>query len=173
MAHQHWSDDYQDMEELARRLEEVFRQASVTVLRASGVSAEKMVDAMIDLQASILRFDDFAKKGLWQAAEDKQVRRLAADNVFLGAVLTSAVALSEYKKAPRNVSQPDSKAVRQLRRLSTTVPSLFLLSSATIHGLLGRSLLRRARQFSLRGTVSTGIGSLQHHLTALVRRQKS
>ena len=144
MVHGRYDPTFDEIERLARILERTVEKAQSTFLRAAGVPEEQMIAALVDIQSKLLRFDSHSKRRLEGAVEEKKVRDLAAGNLFLATVLTSAVTLTEFKRRPRLVSRRPWRLEKFLRNKSTTSPALLALSSTSLQLMVGRGIAEKS-----------------------------
>ena len=141
---QYWQPDpsYEDLRTLALKLEAAFNAANGKLLHAAGVTHETLVDRLAEVQAKLLRFDAHARRRFADALEEKRVKSLAQGNVFMACVLCSAVALSEFKNAPRPAASGAlGRRLDSLRRRSTNGLTLSAFTTASFYTLLGKGAL--------------------------------
>ena len=139
-----WKSDipFDELRGLALRLEAVFRAANEGTRRLAALEAGEVFEGFAATQAALLRFDEFEAKRFRTALEEAQVRTLAGDNVFLSCVLSSAVALRQFKHKPRAVAGRWMRPLGVLQSLSTSAPALWLFSVASFYGIFGKGAVR-------------------------------
>ena len=143
-----WDSDpaFADLKILAEKLEAAFAAANDAVLRAVGIDPEHLTEAVAAVQTKLLGFDEHAARRFREALEEKRVKTLSQGNVVMTCVLSSAVALSEFKGQPKLAGgaavSPLTKGLDVLRDRSTNGISLGLFAFASFYALLGRGAWR-------------------------------
>ena len=136
--------------QVALRLERIFKDVNRSMLATAGVPAELVVDGFFTIQSELLRFDRQEKLAFETALEEHRVRSLASQNIFVACVLSSAVALSQFKKRPQSTRKGIASLGNLLQRYSTNPLSLMAFSTTSMQTLLARGLLgnwRSRRRF--------------------------
>lgn len=135
------------IEELARRLEAAFTAINAGLLKAAGLHSDEIIDAFVGVQANLLGFDAHMRQALSEAMEEARVKTLSQGNIFMACVLSSAVALTAFKRQPQLASSRWSGLQRQLRRHSTSGPALAAFVWASFYGLLASKTWKRLQQY--------------------------
>lgn len=135
-----------EIEALARRLEAAFQTINRRLLRLAGVEAEAIVEAFGDVHAQMLGFDTHGRTALREAIESARVKTLSQGNIFVACALSSAIALSEFKRQPRLTNNRFARPLDRLRRLSTNALSLSLFAMSSFYALLGTKTYQRLAQ---------------------------
>lgn len=140
-----WSDDipFAELQAIAQKLEEAARRLNQRLLASAGLGPDELLPAFIETHAALLRFDEFGKKRLAQAVEEGRVHTLSGGNLFMTCVLSSAIALSEYKKLPRPVQSRFAPQLKFLKDNSTGVPALTMMAFASFYALIGRQAAKK------------------------------
>lgn len=140
-----WNHDISlaDLQALAQRLEAFAAGLNAKAMAIAGVASGEVVTAFANEQAKLLRFDHFDRRQLIEAIEEARVQTLAQDNVFLACVMSAALALKHFQQRPRSVEGRWGTQVAYLQKRSTGLPALWLLSVASIYGVLGRGAVKR------------------------------
>ena len=131
----------QHIHQVAWRLEQIFQGVNRSLLATAGVPAELVVDGFFKVQSELLNFDKEEKLAFETALEEQRVRSLACQNIFMACVLSSAVALSQFKKKPRSTRRGIASIGRFLQRYSTNPLTLLAFSSTSMQALIARGLL--------------------------------
>ncbi len=139
-----WEHDpaFADLKILAQKLEAAMNATNDALLRAAGVQGDALVDAFAALQVRLLRLDTHGERRFREALEEKRVKTLAQGNIFMSCVMTSAVALSEFKSQPRQAA--GGRLARGLERLkdrSTNPVSLSAFALTCFYSLLGKGAI--------------------------------
>lgn len=135
------------IEELARRLEAAFTAFNTSLLKAAGLNSDEIVEAFIDIQARLLGFDANAHQSLREAMEDARVKTLSQGNIFMACVLSSAVALTQYKRQPRQTSGRFLRLTRQLHQQSTSGPALAAFVWTSFYALMASQTWKRLQHY--------------------------
>lgn len=144
-----WDSDpaFGDLRQLALKLEAAFARANSALLKVSGVTPDEVLETFARVQGKILGFDDHALTRFRGALEEKRVKTLAQGNMFMTCVLSSAVALSEFKRQPRLARATIlQRRLDRLRSKSTNPVALGILASASFYALLGKGAWIRWRK---------------------------
>lgn len=136
-----------DIERIARRLEQMFFYVNDKLLEAAGISREQLIPRLAEVQGQILGFDEFMQKNFLEALEERRVRTLSGTSIFASCVLCSAVALSQFKRQPLNLSSRWARQLSMLQRRSTNPASLLLLSAASFSTLFGKQGAKRVEGY--------------------------
>ena len=145
---------FDDMRQLALKLEAAFAKANAAVLKAIALEPEAALASLAEIQGKILGFDDHGKKRFREALEEKRIQSLAQGNLFMTCVLASAVALSEFKSQPRAVaSGPVRRQLDRLRGQSTNGLSLGAFAFASFYALCGKGALSRLVAWRQKSTI--------------------
>lgn len=145
---------FEDLRALAERLEAALGKINKKLLSMAGVEEGGVVNAMTDAAAMILRLDEFSKKKLVKAVEEARVQSIARDAIPLACVLTAAVALTEFRKAPLPVAglaqrvmvaKVVGKGKKALRAISGLPPAVPAFSVAMLYAIAGMRLRDRLR----------------------------
>lgn len=134
------------LEELARKLEAAFVKVNSGLLKAAGLTTDDVVSAFVEVQAGILGFDEHGRMALREAVEAARVKTLSQGNIFMACVLSSAVALSEFKRQPLPTATRWSRLLRNVRTYSTNGPALATFAWASFYALMGSKTWARVRQ---------------------------
>ncbi len=136
-----WAGQFSDeeMQRLAKRLEEVISKAHTALVWAAAAPADDVVEAFVVAQQRLLGFDDFTSRRFREALENQRVKTLAQGNIFLTCALTSAVALTTAKEAPRPVARNMIEQGRNyLLGKSPSPLSLFTFAVTCFYAVLGQ-----------------------------------
>jgi hypothetical protein len=137
---------FAEMEALARRLEAAVAATNEALLKLAGIDSENIVAAFAETQGQLLGFDDLAMQKFRQALEDKRVTTLAMGNVFMTCVLSSAVALSEFKRLPqRSTGHSLLRRLDRLRTHSTNGLALAAFAWSSFYAVLGKGTWRKVK----------------------------
>jgi hypothetical protein len=136
-----------DLRAAAMKLEKIARKVNDAFLRVGSLDQDRLLPAMAEVYAEILRFDLHTREKFSQALEDKRVKTLAQGSVVMTCVMGAAVALTEFKRMPKPVSGSFlQRGLERLKGASSHPASLAGLSVAGFYGLMGRGLFLRARK---------------------------
>ena len=146
----------EEMRELARRLEELVRGMNGALLKLAAIDPDGVVDVFVETQAKLLFFDAAAKERLGTAIEDARVKSLARDDFLMSCLLTSAVALKQFKNEPRRVGGTVARLVNRLQGAATAPPSLWAFTLASLYGVLGSRAYARLQAAREKKTIKIG-----------------
>lgn len=137
----------EDLRVAAMKLEQAAKKVNSAFLRVGNVDQEKLLPALVNLYSQILRFDDFSRKKFQDSLEEKRVKTLAQGGVIMSCVMAAAVALTEFKRAPKPAISESilQKGLVRLKGVSSHPMSLAGLSLAGFYGLMGRGIFLRAK----------------------------
>lgn len=142
------------MKALAAKLEAAIQKAHAKLLQAILLEPESVLETLTGIQAKALGFDEHEKRRFHEALEEKRVKTLSQGNIFMTCVLTSAVALSEFKKMPRAASPGFlRRGVEVFKGKSTNGLSLGVFAFSSFYALLGRGAIKRLATFRQKGTI--------------------
>ncbi len=120
--------------------------ANKRLLALAAIEPDELVGVFSSVHAKLLRLDSHGQAALDQALEAKRVQTLAQGNLFMTCVLSSAVALSEFKRLPR---KPPSgllnNSLNSIKDFSTQPASLGVYTVACLYALIGQGVWRRIR----------------------------
>ncbi len=144
----------EELQELAKRLEELATKANASLLKLAKIEPEALIDVFAEQQAKLLRFDESAKKRFDAAIEEARVKTLARDSFFMGCLLTSAVALKQFKREPRRTGGFAARVTSKLQDVSTGVPALWAFTLASFYAVVGSRAFVRLREVREQKTIS-------------------
>jgi hypothetical protein len=151
-----WANDplFADLERLARRIEAGMAKANAALLQTAGLDEATLLDALAEVQSKMLGFDAHTQKAFRAAIDEKRVAAYARGSLVMAALLCSAVALSEFKRAPRS-AKPGllHRGVGRLRDLSTHGLALGAFTTATLSALVGSGAGKKLLAAAKRKTV--------------------
>jgi hypothetical protein len=143
-----WDQDpaFAGLEELARKMEKALAATNEALIKLAKIDPARVVETFAQVQAKILGFDVHATRKLMEAIEDKRVNTYAMGNLFMACVMTSAVALSEFKKQPQPANASFlRRRLGKLRQFSTNGLSLAALAWASFNAVLGQGALHQLK----------------------------
>ncbi len=134
-----------ELEELARKLEALLNGVNARLLHVARIDPEGVAQVFVEAQATLLHFDAAAKRRFHEAVEEARVKSLARDNFLMSCLLTSAVALKQYKREPRSVSLTGvrAKLAGKLKAMSTGKTALWTFTVASFYAVLGSAAYKR------------------------------
>lgn len=136
-----------DLRAAAMKLEKIARKVNDAFLRVGNVDQDKLLPAIAEVYAELLRFDQHTREKFSQSLEDKRVKTLAQGSVIMTCVMGAAIALTEFKRMPKPVSGSFlQKGLVRLKTASSHPATLAGLSVAGFYGLMGRGLFLRAKK---------------------------
>ncbi|MCX6109124.1 MAG: hypothetical protein NTZ90_05900 [Proteobacteria bacterium] len=144
-----WENDpaYADFRVLAQKLEAALSASNRLLISLASLTPEAVLPAFKAAQGQILGFDEHAMERFAVALEEKRVVTLSQNNIFMTCILSSAVALSEFKIQPQKADGGFlAKSLNKLRQHSTTSLSLGALAWASFYTVMGKGLLVHAKQ---------------------------
>jgi hypothetical protein len=134
----------EDLRALAMKLEETFQKAHAKLLSALALEPDTLLETLSGIQAKALGFDEHEVRRFQEALEEKRVKTLSQGNVFMTCVLSSAVALSEFKKLPKAASAGFfRRRLEAFKGQSTNGLSLSVFAFSSFYALLGRGAIKR------------------------------
>lgn len=137
---------FENLQEIAKRLEKVAKATNDALLKGANIEPGKVLEVVAETQAKMLRLDDHGKRRFVEALEEKRVRTFAQDSLVMTCVLSSAVALREFKNQPRRVDHSLFAApLTRLREKSTTGLGLGAFALATFYAVVGRGVTRHLK----------------------------
>lgn len=144
-----------EMEELARKLEAFLNGLNAKVLQLAKIDPEGVAQVFVEAQAQLLQFDASAKLRFEAAVEEARIKSLARDSFLMSCLLTSAVALKQFKREPRNVSDTGFKAriAARLRAHSTGKTALWTFTVASFYAVVGSAAYRKLTELKDRKPV--------------------
>ena len=144
-----WENDpaFADFEALARKLEVAAAATNEALLKLANIEPQRLVEAFAQVQVRLLGFDLHAIKRFHQALEEKRVNTYARGNLFMTCVLTSAVALSEFKNQPQLAGGGGvlRKRLDKMRVYSTNSLSLAAFAWASFYAVMGQGAWQQLR----------------------------
>jgi len=142
----------EDIQRLAKRIEEIVAKAHQALVWTVASPKDDVVEAFVVQQAKILGFDDYTARRFRESLENQRIKTLAQGNVFLSCALTSAVALTTAKEAPRPIAT-SLAAVGRNYLLSRSQSPLSLLTFAVtcFYLVVGQGAI-----FRIKDTLSQG-----------------
>lgn len=144
----------EDLKALAQKLEAAFQKAHAKLLAALALEPDTVLDTLTGIQAKALGFDDHEKRRFAEALEEKRIKTLSQGNIFMTCVLSSAVALSEFKNTPRAASPGFvRRRLETFKGKSTNGLSLSVFAFSSFYALLGRGAIKRLAAFRQKGTI--------------------
>ncbi len=143
-----------ELKALAAKLEAAFQKAHAKLLAALQLEPDTVLETLTGIQAKALGFDAHESRKFQEALEDKRVKTLSQGNIFMTCVLSSAVALSAFKNAPRAASPGFvRKRLERFKGRSTSGVSLSVFAFSSFYALLGRGAIKRLATFRQKGTI--------------------
>ncbi|MEN9834922.1 MAG: hypothetical protein RL011_1115 [Pseudomonadota bacterium] len=136
-----WENDpaFANVEELARKIEKAVAVTNEALMKLAKIEPHRVVETYAQVQAQMLGFDSHTTKRFMQALEDKRVNTHAMGNMFMACVMTSAVALSEFKNQPLAANAGYlRRRLQRLRHLSTNGVTLAAFAWASFHAVMGQ-----------------------------------
>lgn len=135
----------QEMEELARKLEAFLGKVNAKFLHEARIDPDSVAQVFVETQATLLQFDEAARARFSDAVEEARVKSLARDNFLMSCLLTSAVALKQFKREPRSASLTGlrRKLAGALKDASTGKTALWMVTLASFYAVLGSAAYKR------------------------------
>ena len=138
----------QDLEELAQRLEALLTRVNARFLQVARIDPEGVVQVFVETQAKLLQFDEAAQQRFHEAVEAARVKTLARNSFLMSCLLTSAIALKQFKSEPKRVSQRGifGKIAGVLKSRSTGATALWSFTLASFYAVVGSAAYKRVAE---------------------------
>ena len=134
-----------ELEDLARKLEAFLTKMNARFLQEARINPERLVGVFVETQGAMLHFDASAQRRFEEAIEEARIKTLSRDSFLISCLLTSAIALKQFKREPRSASLTGVKArlAGVLKARSTGTAALWAFTVASFYAVVGSAAYKR------------------------------